>query len=123
MGTAKPLKSHKSRTSTIIGTAHYMAPEIIGGKSYTMSVDFWSAGVVLYEFMAGKLPYGENSSDPFQLYEEIISSSLEFPQFMRDKRVRNFLTNRLLNKNPEGRAPDGFESIKANIWFSDFDWV
>ena len=32
MGTAKFLKGKASRTFTIIGTPHYMAPEIITGK-------------------------------------------------------------------------------------------
>lgn len=38
--------SHK--TSTVIGTPHYMAPEIILGKEYNELVDLWSVGVMLY---------------------------------------------------------------------------
>jgi len=47
MGTAKILKSKPlmtNRTFTIIGTPHYMAPEIFGGKGYTPHVDLWSIG-------------------------------------------------------------------------------
>lgn len=46
MGTAKSIggKEH-DRTFTIIGTPHYMAPEILsGGKGYSYSVDIWSIG-------------------------------------------------------------------------------
>jgi cGMP-dependent protein kinase len=49
MGTAKFLKGKSTganRTFTIIGTPHYMAPEIITGKGYTQHVDLWSIGKV-----------------------------------------------------------------------------
>jgi cGMP-dependent protein kinase len=59
MGTAKKLKIEKRyRTNTIIGTPHYMAPEIITGKGYSFYVDLWSMGVIMYELLCGKLPFG-----------------------------------------------------------------
>lgn len=53
MGTAKILKhlgSRESRTYTIIGTPHYMAPEVITGKGYSFLVDLWSIGKYPYFF-------------------------------------------------------------------------
>jgi len=47
MGTAKIMKSKvgtMTRTFTIIGTPHYMAPEVISGKGYNFLVDLWSIG-------------------------------------------------------------------------------
>jgi cGMP-dependent protein kinase len=64
MGTAKFLKGKGGRTYTIIGTPHYMAPEILSGKGYTYSVDIWSSGICLYEFMCGGVPYAEDADDP-----------------------------------------------------------
>lgn len=38
-----------------------MAPEIILGKGYSFSVDLWSVGVCMYEFLVGGVPYAENA--------------------------------------------------------------
>jgi cGMP-dependent protein kinase len=40
-GTAKVIDT---RTYTIVGTPHYMAPEIITGKGYDGKVDYWALG-------------------------------------------------------------------------------
>jgi cGMP-dependent protein kinase len=64
MGTAKFLKGKGGRTYTIIGTPHYMAPEILTGKGYSYTVDLWSIGICLYEFMCGGVPYAEDADDP-----------------------------------------------------------
>jgi len=47
LGTSKILKGKHgvgNRTFTIIGTPHYMAPEVICGKGYNCLVDLWSVG-------------------------------------------------------------------------------
>ena len=43
-----------------------MAPEVIQGKGYTLSVDYWSLGICLYEFLCGHVPY--ENDDPFKIY-------------------------------------------------------
>ena len=52
----------------MIGTPNYMAPETLSGKGYSLSVDLWSLGIILYEFMAGFVPYGEDAEEPMEIY-------------------------------------------------------
>jgi cGMP-dependent protein kinase len=52
-GTAKVLTNY---TSTVIGTPHYIAPEILQGKGYYLSCDFWSVGICIYEIFYGSYP-------------------------------------------------------------------
>ena len=66
LGTCKRLSPDNSfRTATIIGTPHYMAPEVMSGKGYSFEVDFWSMGILLYEFVCGKLPFAESCDKPY----------------------------------------------------------
>lgn len=72
MGTAKKLTGENPRTFTIIGTPHYLAPEIIQGRGYSFPVDLWSIGICLYEFMSGAVPFAEDADDPYEIYQEVI---------------------------------------------------
>ena len=69
-GTAKAINE---RTKTIIGTPHYMAPEVILGEGYSFKVDFWSIAVCMYEFMCGGVPFGENHEEAMDVYLSIIN--------------------------------------------------
>lgn len=126
LGTAKPLKSSKgfasAKTYTIIGTPHYMAPEIISGKGYNYLVDLWTIGVVMYEFMAGLLPYGEELDDPYEIYEEIVRKGISYPHYFNDRKAKKLL-EQLMNKTPEVRLGGSYTAIKNHPWFSGFDWV
>lgn len=68
-GTAKEIVD---RTSTIIGTPHYMAPEVVLGEGYNLIVDIWSIAVILYEFVCGCLPFGDDADDPLDVYTAIV---------------------------------------------------
>jgi len=69
-GTAKAITD---KTKTIIGTPHYMAPEVILGEGYSFAVDFWSIAICMYEFMCGGVPFGENHEEAMDVYLSIIN--------------------------------------------------
>ena len=50
----------------IIGTPEYIAPECFQKRAYGKPVDWWSCGVILYEFMMGDTPfYGDTPEELF----------------------------------------------------------
>ncbi len=49
--------------SHILGTANYSAPEYFRGEQGTNRSDIFSLGVIAYEMLTAKLPYGEISSE------------------------------------------------------------
>ena len=118
-GTAKEIED---RTKTIIGTPHYMAPEIIMGGGYSFQVDFWSISICMYEFMCGEVPFGEKEEDPMEIYFAIINNQLSFPNkyISIDKEFKH-LMKKMLDKNPSNRLSN-FHSIKNHSWFKDFKW-
>ena len=118
-GTAKEIED---RTKTIIGTPHYMAPEIIMGGGYSFQVDFWSISICMFEFMCGEVPFGEKVEDPMEIYFEIINNQLTFPTkyITVDKEFKKIM-KKMLDKNPSNRLSN-FYSIKNHPWFEDFNW-
>jgi len=55
-GLSRELPS-KNGLRGVYGTAPYMSPEMLGGKTYDEKTDVWSFGVVAYVLLFGQFPY------------------------------------------------------------------
>lgn len=63
---------------TLCGTLDYLPPEMVKGDSHDKSVDIWSVGVLLYEFLVGKPPFEAPTYD--ETYRRILNAQFIFPQ-------------------------------------------
>ena len=69
--------SPNKKLSTKVGTAYYVAPEILKGD-YTEKCDIWSAGVILYIFLSGDPPF--NGPSDSVIYGKIAEMKFNFPE-------------------------------------------
>lgn len=105
-------KSYK----TFIGTADYIAPEVLKKLPYNKAVDWWSLGILMFELLYGKPPFFQQN--PKATFRHILT---EAPHFGQD----NYITSdckdfifRCLSKDPEVRI--GFKDdgeLLDHHWF------
>ncbi|XP_069609116.1 inhibitor of nuclear factor kappa-B kinase subunit alpha [Ranitomeya imitator] len=69
LGYAKDLDQGSLCTS-FVGTLQYLAPELFENKPYTVTVDYWSFGTMVFECIAGFRPFLHNMQ-PFTWHEKI----------------------------------------------------
>jgi serine/threonine protein kinase len=60
-GIARVLETSKTQTGMLIGTFSYMAPEVFHGEHASARSDIWSFGVLLYELLTYRRPFGGES--------------------------------------------------------------
>jgi serine/threonine-protein kinase len=56
-GIARITDSSKTKTGMVLGTPSYMSPEQLAGKKIDGRSDLFSLGVMLYQMLAGRLPF------------------------------------------------------------------
>jgi len=48
---------------SVVGSPDYMPPEVLRGKTYTYSADYWSLGCILFEFLCGFPPFSGSTPE------------------------------------------------------------
>lgn len=109
----------KDRTYTRIGNPYYRSPEMILGRGYSKSTDYWSLGVVLFEIIYGCLPFGiKNSDDPVVAYEKILHNKPEINYDRKDQSCNELILNLLVN----GDTRFDYDAVKNSKWVWNMDW-
>ena len=61
-GIARAGVSEITQTGSVMGTPHYLSPEQAQGEEVTPVSDLYSIGVILYEALAGRVPFEGESA-------------------------------------------------------------
>ena len=94
-----------TQTGTVVGTSEYLAPEQASGRPVSAATDVYSLGVVLWELLAGDVPFtGEN------FVAVALRHLNEPPPSLRDRRPDvsprlDAAVERALAKDPDRRFP------------------
>src|SRR5215208_2146419 len=86
-------------TGTVSGTPAYMSPEQARGDQTDYHTDIYSLGAVLYEMLAGRVPF-EADSQMSVMYMQIHNAPPPIPGISPDLQA---IMNRALKKDPDER--------------------
>ncbi|KAJ4917498.1 putative serine/threonine protein kinase IREH1 [Raphanus sativus] len=105
-----------------VGTPDYMAPEILLGKGHGATADWWSVGIILFEFIVGIPPF--NADNPEQIFDNIINRKITWPSVPEEMSYEaRDLIDRLLTEDPHQRlGARGAAEVKQHIFFKDINW-
>jgi serine/threonine protein kinase len=101
------------------GTPEYLAPEVLKGEGYTKAVDWWSYGSLVFEMLTGLPPF--YSQDVQEMYKNIMTQPLVFPDDVVSEAARDLLTD-LLKRDVSTRLVDPVK-MRKYAFFKSVDWV
>jgi serine/threonine protein kinase len=110
------------------GTPGYWPPEMIKKEGYAFDADWWSYGVMLYEFLTGHCAFSESHTKCKDRNEGTLTWEITVPEQTGDDdlpEAAKSLVLCLLERNRElrvGAKPDAVEQIKAHEYFKGVDW-
>ncbi|GAA5876814.1 hypothetical protein JCM16303_006293 [Sporobolomyces ruberrimus] len=113
---------------SVVGSPDYMAIETLKGLEYSYSVDYWSLGCILFEFLAGFPPFSGATPEETWTNLKNWSKSLRRPHYDRPE-------DRIFNLSDQGwyaitclitsreKRISTLEGIKQHPFFEGVDWV
>ncbi|KAG5678272.1 hypothetical protein PVAND_007962 [Polypedilum vanderplanki] len=108
----------------IFGTPDYIAPEVILRQGYGKTIDYWSMGIILYEFLVGCVPfYGETAEELFSYV--VNDASIEWPaddDWHIDPEAKNLISALLIQDPQERLGSQGPQEVKEHPYLAGIEW-
>ena len=109
----------------IIGSPHYVAPEMIKEKKSTAAADWWALGIILFEMLMGSPPY--DGSTPDEVLSNIVNDHKEIEMDIgySDEQISPdaaTLIEALLERNVDKRLQN-IKNIRDYSFFQGVDWT
>jgi len=103
-------ESRRTRSGQIFGTAYYMSPEQVMGKPQSAASDIYGLGILLFEMLFGKLPFGADSD--FEVFRRVLEAELTFPDIPVVPRSVQQLIRQCLERDPARRPQSAHEFLR-----------
>lgn len=104
-GIARVIGSNITETGSILGTAAYIAPEVLQGDVADARADIWALGVVFFEMLAGKRPFTADNAGSL-IYAILAEPTPDLEALRPDAPPPLIdLIYRMMAKDPQGRIP------------------
>ena len=120
-GIARITDSSKTKTGLVLGTPSFMSPEQLAGKKVDGRSDLYSLGVMLYQMLAGVLPFrGDSMAELMYKIANEEASDIRIVRADLPEELANVVALSL-SKRPETRYQDGdqfasdLRAVMANI--------
>ena len=116
------IKTHNKKNYSCVGTAYYVAPEVLNKKGYNKDIDWWSVGVIFYEMLIGYAPFC--SKETREVCNKILNwqNYLKFPNENMISEDAKDLIKKLINNSNTRLGKNGLDEIKNHVFFKNFNW-
>ena len=113
---------HHNKNYSCVGTAYYVAPEVLSKQGYGPEIDWWSAGIIFYEMLFGYAPFC--SKETSEVCYKVLNwkKYFKFPSKPKISPEALDLIIKLINNSNKRLGKNGASEIKKHQFFEDIDW-
>ena len=118
-------KNHKmthDKNFSCVGTAYYVAPEVLKKKGYDKDIDWWSVGIIFFEMLVGYAPFC--SKETTEVCYKVLNwkDFLQIPKKIKISEEAKDLIYKLINNSDDRLGKNGSDEIKRHPFFKDVNW-
>ena len=113
--------THKKNYSCV-GTAYYVAPEVLNKTGYGKDIDWWSVGCIFFEMLVGYAPFCSEETN--EVCYKVINwqKYLKIPDEIVISKEAEDLINKMINNSNERLGKNGIKESKDHPFFKGLDW-